>query len=179
MAKGLHVVHDRRALVKPEHGREVRWLDPRVGAFAFQRFDQTGFLAADVSPGAAVDEDVAGVFGAADVFTDKTCVAGLLDRRFQNARALRKLTADIDVGLLHVVRETGNHGALDQLVGILMNDVAVLEGARLGLVGIDHEVDRLAALAIDERPLEATGKTGATATAQTGLLHVVANVFRL
>jgi hypothetical protein len=88
-------------------------------------------------------------------------------------RAVGQLAADVDVGLLHVVREAGDHHALDQLVRILMHDVAVLEGAGLGFVGVADEVDRLAALAVDERPLHAAGETGAAAAAQAGLFDLV------
>jgi len=48
----------------------------------------------------------------------------------------------------------GNHRALDQLVWVLVDDVAVLEGPRLGFVRIDDQVNGLAALAVDERPLD-------------------------
>jgi hypothetical protein len=60
-----------------------------------------------------------------------------------------------------------------------MHYVAILERAGLGLVGVDDEIDRLAALAVDESPLHATGETGAAATAQTGFLHLVDELFGL
>jgi hypothetical protein len=66
------------------------------------------------------------------------------DGLFEDAGALGHLAADVDVGLLHVVREAGDHDALDQLVRILVDDVAILERAGLGLVGVDDEVDGLA-----------------------------------
>ena len=61
----------------------------------------------------------------------------------QDLRAFGEFAADIDVGLLHIDRETGDHHALDQLVRILVDDVAILERARLGFVGVADEIDRL------------------------------------
>jgi hypothetical protein len=51
---------------------------------------------------------------------------------------------------------------------IFVDDLAIFERARLGFVGVADEINRLAALAIHETPLEAARKTRATATAQTG-----------
>jgi hypothetical protein len=103
----------------------------------------------------------------------KFAAARLGDGLFQDAGAVRKLAADVDVRLLHVVRPAGDHDPLDELVRVLVDDVAVLEGAGLGLVGVDDQVDGLAALAIDETPLQAAGEARAAATAQAGLLHFV------
>ena len=55
VAESLNVVDDRRAHVEPEHRRKIGRLDPRVGTFAFKRFDQAGFLAADVGAGPAMN----------------------------------------------------------------------------------------------------------------------------
>ena len=85
--------------------------------------------------------------------------------------------ADVDVGELHVVREARDDHALDQLVRILVDDLAILERARLGFVGVADQINRLAAPAIHEAPLEAARKTRAAATAQAGKLHVIADLF--
>src|SRR5437667_1156565 len=66
-AEGLDVVDDRRAQVETEDGREVRRLDARIGAFAFERFDQAGLLAADVGARPAMDVDLEVVAGPEDV----------------------------------------------------------------------------------------------------------------
>ena len=41
-----------------EDGRKIRRLDARIGALAFERFDQAGFFAADVSARAAMNVDL-------------------------------------------------------------------------------------------------------------------------
>ncbi len=79
---------------------------------------------------------------------------------------------------MHVVGEARDDHALDQLVRILIHDLAIFERAGLGFVGIADEINRLAALAVNETPLEAAGKTRAAATAQAGNFHVLADLFR-
>ena len=98
---------------------------------------------------------------------------GLGDGLLEDLRAVRELPADVDVRALHVVREARDHDPLDQLVGILVHDVAVLEGARLRLVGVHHKIDRLAALSVDERELGAAGESCAAPAPQARLLHLV------
>ena len=48
---------------------------------------------------------------------------------------------------------------------IFVKNLAVLEGTRLGFVGVADQIDGFAALAIDEGPLQAAGEARATATA--------------
>ena len=50
-------------------------------------------------------------------------------RLLEDLRAFREFAADVDVGQLHVDREAGDHHPLDQLVRILVDDVAILERA--------------------------------------------------
>ena len=60
---------------------------------------------------------------------------------------------------------------------VLVKNLAVFECARLGLVRVANEVNRFAALAVHERPLEAAGEPGATPAAQAGLEHFIADLF--
>src|SRR5690606_6257036 len=179
VAEGLDVVDDGRALVEAEHRREVGRLDAGVGAFAFEGLDEAGLLATDVGAGAAVNVDLAAVTGAEYVLADEALGLRLGDGFFKDTGAFGHLAADVDVGLLHVVGEARDHGALDQLVRILVHDVAVFERAGLGFVGVDDEVDGLAAFAINERPLEAAREAGAAAAAQAGFFDLFAQVFGL
>ena len=54
-----------------------------------------------------------------------------------------------------------------------MNDVAILECSRLGLVGVADQVDRLFFVGLDETPFHAAGKPGAAAAPQARSLHFV------
>ena len=96
----------------------------------------------------------------------KLCCARFLDRAFEDLRAFRKFAADVDVGGVRVERETGDHHALDQLVRILVNDVAVLERAGLGFVGVADQIDRPLFVRLDEAPFHAAGESRAAAAAQ-------------
>ena len=71
VAERLDVVHDRRAHVEAEHGGKIGRLDPRIGALAFERFDQAGFFAADVSAGAAMDVNLDVEAGAENIFSEE------------------------------------------------------------------------------------------------------------
>ena len=56
-------------------------------------------------------------------------------------------------------------------MGIVLDDLPILEGARLALVGVDAEVDRLLGLLRQEAPLHAGGEARAAAAAQVRRLH--------
>ena len=58
VAQCLHVIHDRRAHVEPEHGREKRRLDARLSFIAFERFDKACFFTADIGACSAMHDDI-------------------------------------------------------------------------------------------------------------------------
>ena len=176
VAKRLDVVHDRRAHVETEHRRKIRRLDARIGALAFERFDQAGFFAADVGAGAAMDVNLHVEAGAENIFPEKIFRARFFDGAFEDFRAFGKFAADVDVGGVHVEREAGDEHPLEQLMRILVNDVAILERARLGFVRIADQVDRFFLVRLDEAPFHAAGKTRAAAAAQSGNLDFVHDV---
>ena len=80
VAERLDVVDDRRAHVETEHGREIRRLDARIGALAFERLDQAGLFAADVGARAAMNVDLGVESGAEDVLPEKIVFARFFDR---------------------------------------------------------------------------------------------------
>ena len=56
--------------------------------------------------------------------------------------------------------EAGDQAAFDQLVRIVAHDIAVLAGARLALVGIDHQIMRPRPRFLGhERPFQAGRET--------------------
>ena len=117
------------------------------------------------------------VAGAENVFAEEIFRAGFLERLIQNLRAFGHFAANINVSQLHVIREAGDDHALDELMRILVDDLAILEGAGLGFVRVADQINRLAAATIHETPLETAGETGTATTAQTGDFHVFANLF--
>src|SRR5262249_58078229 len=69
----------------------------------------------------------------------------------------------------------GDRAALEEEVGIVPHDPAVLAGAGLGFVGIDDEIARppVGRLFRHERPLQAGRNPRPAAAAQPGSLHLV------
>ncbi len=172
VAERLDVVDDGRAHVEAEHGGEIRRLDARVGALALERFDQAGFLAANVGARAAMDIDFEVVAGAADVLAEEVFRLRLGDGFLEDFRAEGEFAADIDIGEMHVVGEAGDDHAFEHLVRVLVDDLLVLEGAGLRFVGVADEINRLGVFGgIDEAPFHAAGEARAAAPAQAGGFH--------
>ncbi len=151
--QGFDVVHDGRAHIKAQDRWEIRRLDARIGALAFQRFDQAGFLPANVSARAAVQVDFQIVTAAKNTFPEEVFCARFRQRTVQDSRPLDKLAADVDVGQVDVVGVARDDHALDHLVRVFVKDLFVFECAWLRLIGIANQVNGLAAFAIHERPL--------------------------
>ena len=164
MAEGFHVVHDGRAHVEAERRREIGGLDARVGALAFEGFDEAGLLAADVGTGTAMHVDLAVEAGAEDVLAEEAFIMRLCDGLFQNLRREGEFFAHVDVGKLGTHSEAGNRHAFDQLMRILMHDVPVLEGAGFGFVRVADQIDWLGIRGRNEAPLY-TGRETCTPTA--------------
>ena len=110
------------------------------------------------------------------IFPEEIFRPRLGQRLFQNDRALGEFAADVDIRELRADRVARDDHALDELMRILMDDVAVLESARLGLVRVADEIHRLFLVGLDEPPLHAARESRAAASAQSGLLHLVNNV---
>ena len=98
------------------------------------------FLAADVGAGAPVQEHVAIPAAAAGVHTDQPRLVCLVDGGLQVEVFVIIFAANVDVGRMCAHRETGDQAALDQLVRIVPDDIAILAGARLALISVDHQV---------------------------------------
>ncbi|OIQ69007.1 hypothetical protein GALL_493970 [mine drainage metagenome] len=104
---------------------------------------------------------------------------GLLDRRFQAFALEDVFAADIDIGRMRPDRVGRDQAAFDQQVRVIAQDLAVLAGAGLGLVGVDHQIVRAVALLLGhEGPLQAGGEAGAAAATQARILDLVAEPFR-
>ena len=168
----LDVVDQRRRRVDAGDGRERR-LRARLPALPFERLEQGGLLAADVGAGAAVDRDL-------DLAEDAR-VARLVERALQGLVLREVLAADVDVDLLRLDRVRRDQAALEQPVRDLEHDLAVLERPRLGLVGVDGDVDRLRDLVgrRDEARLAAGREERAAAAAEVRLDHLLDHGLRI
>ncbi len=166
----LDVVDHRRARVQARHGGERR-LEPGLAAVALQRVQQRRLLAADVGAGAGVHHDVQAEPGALDVAAQVARLVGLGHGVVQPPDHVQDLAADVDEGLLGPDRVGGDDDALDQRLRVGQQRRHVLAGAGLGLVGVDHQVVRLAVALRDEAPLHAGREARPAAAAQHRVLE--------
>src|ERR1700733_9909513 len=168
----LDVVDRGRAAVKADAGGERR-LQARLALLALERFQERGLLAADIGAGAAMEIDFEIEARAARVRADQLCVIGLVDCGLEIDGLVVELAADIDVTGMRTHRARGQERALDQLVRIEAEDVAILASAGLALVRVDHQIARPVAFLGHEGPFEAGGKTRPAAPAQARGLDLV------
>jgi len=101
---------------------------------------------------------------AEDALAEVALGTGLLDRGVEDVGLQDVLAADVDERLVGPHRVGGDDHPLDERVGVLLHELAVLEGPRLGLVGVADEVLVHGALR-DERHLLAHREAGAAAAA--------------
>ena len=127
-----------------------------MAALAFERFEEGRLLAADIGPGAAVDEDVQVKPGAQDVLSQEYPF-----RRPRRSAALKPpgdglvFAPDIDIGRMDAHGIGGDDDPLDEEMGIVGQDVAVLERPGLAFVGVDAEILGLVGVLGDEPPFHA------------------------
>ena len=93
-------------------------------------------------------------------------LARLVERGAHDLELVQVLAADVDEDALRLDAVRGDEAALDQPVRREAHDVAVLERAGLGLVGVHDEVDRLARALREERGLAPGREPGAASPAQ-------------
>jgi hypothetical protein len=90
------------------------------------------------------------------VGADQPRLIGLGDGALERLALGDVLAADVDVAGMSVHREGGDQAPLDQEMRVMPHDLPVLAGARLRLVGVDHEVMRPSVRLLGhERPFEA------------------------
>ena len=166
----LDVVDHGRLAEHAFDGRKRR-LDPRPGPLAFEAFDQPGLFAADIGRRAAMHVNIERKVAAADVLAQ---VARRRSTR-RSPPASARATADIRSGdrcrpSWPGWRRQLRMIAFDHLVRIVLHQDAVVERARLALVGVDAHVDRAGMVLGQKRPLQPGGKAGPAAAAQVAAL---------
>ena len=164
----LHIVHHGGAAEDADHRGERR-LEAGLAGLPFERLDERRLFAADVGARAAMDVDVEVQSAAQDVLAQQAGRIEFGDGRLHALRRKHQLAAHVDVGCLEAEREAGDDAALHEAMGVALHDEAVLEGARLALVGVDDEVLGHVGPLGQEGPLGAHGEAGATATAEVRL----------
>ena len=109
------------------------------------------------------------------IAADETRLVGFLDGSLQIARLVIELAADVNIRCLAAHGETGDQTAFQQHMGVEAQDLAILAGPGLGLIGIDYEEGgpRRIRLFGHEGPFEASGESRSAAPTQIGFLDLV------
>ncbi len=140
----------------------------RQAALALDAFQHPGFLAADIGARAAAQVQL-------DIAVQAR-VLDLCDLGQQNLAAGGVFVAQVDVDGFGLDRPGGEQGAFDHPVGIGLQAVAVLEGARLAFVAVDGDQTRLRRV-LQKAPLGGGRETGAAQAAQFGGLDLFDQLF--
>lgn len=129
----------------------------RGHALPFEAFDQSGLLAADVRSRPAMQIHVEVFAAAENVFAEQVCRVAILDRLLECSITASELVPQIDVGRAALDRVAGDGDPLNDLMRIALHDDPIVERPRLGLVGVDREINCRRVLR-QERPLHAGRK---------------------
>ena len=131
-----------RRLAEQSRVDRERRLVPRLAAVPLDRVEERRLLAADVGAGAAAKLDVEADAVAHHVVAEEAVHAGLVDGVAKPSVGQRVLAAQVEVAPLAAGREAGDRHRLDQRERVALHHDAVLERARLGLVGVADQVMR-------------------------------------
>ena len=145
-----------------------RRLVARLGAFAFDGFDQRALFAADVSAGADEEFQIEGEAGA-----EHARAQNALLRSSARSPACRIcscasiLVPDVEDALLRAGHQARDDHALDHQVRQIAQDEAVFDGAGLAFIGVADHVFFAARRLANGFPLHAGGKSRAAQAAES------------
>src|SRR6478736_2435273 len=160
--QGLEVVDQGRQAEQADLER-IRWLVPRQSALALDAFEQGGFLAADISAGAAPQVQ------------SRTARRQLRHFDWQQfvSRGIFVAQIDVDVGSIDNMRR--NERAFEESMHVAQQIEAIFEGSRFALVGVDGHQPRTG-LTKHRAPFATRRKTGAAKPAEAGIVERFENV---
>src|SRR5262249_36847176 len=135
-AESFDVVDDGR-LAKGSLDCRKGGFDARPAALSLEAFDQAGFLAADIGPCSAMGPDIEVEAAAVDILADMAGGAGLLERPLEHLERADVFKSKVDISRCRPGCKAGDQDSLQELVGILFDEQAVIERRRLALVAVD------------------------------------------
>jgi hypothetical protein len=118
-------------------------LHARMTAESFQTRKQSRLFATFVCACTSMDNHLEVRVGAKDALAQESLCLGFLYSFHQACIAKVVFTANIDKSKLCLNRIGTEDDPFDQLMGVILHDHAILEGARLRLVGVHHQIARL------------------------------------
>ena len=172
-----HVVDGGRASVHTRLRRKGRF-ETRIRPQTFKRIHQRRFLTADISARTSVQNHVEVKVGAKNPLAQNARFVGILNRFIKPFVSEVILSADVEHALGRADGVTGNHHALEQLMGVILHKVAVFTRARLAFVGVAGDKALPLVHRRHKRPFESGRKARPAPSAQTGLFHLVYNLTR-
>ena len=113
--------------------------------------------------------------GAENIFPKKIVRTCFFDGALKNLRAFREFAADINIRGARIERVTRDQNSFEQLVWVLMDDVAILKCTWLRFISVADQIDRPLFVRFDEAPFQAAGKSGSTAAAQARVFDLIDN----
>ena len=136
-----------------------RRLIARLGAMAFDGFDQRAFFAADVAAGADKNFEIKVEAAADDVFSKKSRAITAANFFAEDFFLKMIFVADIEDAPLRAGDEARDDHTLDEEMGQVGHDEAVLDGAGFTFIGVTDNVFHGIGLLANQIPLHAGGKS--------------------
>ena len=144
----------------------IRGADSRRAAFAFQRRQQRGLLAADERPGPFLDAEIEAKIAAENALAQQSAGPALSNRLLDPLDRQGILRANIKNSLVGADGAGGDGHSLDDAIGKGLQQHAVHEGAGIAFVAVADEVFLPAGGAANGGPLQSRGKAGPAPPAQ-------------
>src|SRR5208282_5879564 len=169
----LDVVDDCRLAEIADRHRERR-ANARLARLALERFDESGFLAADVGARAEMDFDVeVEALRAADARAEEPPFAHRLELRLERVEEMLVFAAQIDEAFSRADDETGDRHSLEHALGERGEQNAILERPGLAFVGVADDEAVGAGRVAAALPFDRGDESGSAAPAQVRALHLV------
>src|SRR5271157_936195 len=169
----LDVVDDcRLAEIADRH--RVRRADARLARLALERFDESGFLAADVGARAEMDFNVeVEALRAADGGPQESLPAHCLELGLERLEEILVFAAQIDEAFSRADHEAGDRHPLEDALGERGEQNAILERPGLAFVGVADDEAVGAGRVAAALPFDRGDEAGSAAPAQVRALHLV------
>ena len=147
-------------------------------ALAFERFHQGRLFPYFVSAGAGMRNDIEIQIAAKNLLAQEALGVSVIDGFFHDLEQVAILAAQIDKAHFGADRQACDDDPFNYRVGIILEDQAVLAGARLAFISIDQDVLWFRRLLGNKRPLHPGREAGAPASAQVRGFHLGDDSFR-